>query len=72
MLRKIVNLQGTKVLSRKELNLISGGQGTCAINWNGQVFQGLSLYNVERAMGNMSEGDTFRWCCDSCGDASWL
>lgn len=64
-------LQGATKLNKSEMKSVTGGDyrtGSCAFkNKNGYVMRGVSK---QMALDMMGEGG--RWCCDSCGSASWL
>lgn len=53
----------------------SGGDGSggCCAKWDGgHVTCGLTRSEAEGAVSSGSLGTTARWCCDSCGSASWM
>jgi len=68
MLQNILNLEGVVTLDKKAQGSIKGG-GTCAVLVDGAAFSGLSKDHVFRILATNGGG---RWCCDSCGGASWL
>lgn len=62
-------LQGATKLNKKEMKSVRGlGYGTCAfITKSGFVMTG-----VDKAMAIEFSSGGGRWCCDSCGNATWL
>lgn len=70
MLNNILNMEGVSVLNKKQQSQVKGS-GTCAVmlgGYGGAVFTGLSKAHAMRVMA----ANGGRWCCDSCGSASWL
>ena len=55
-------------ISKSEMKAMKGGSGTCAYTGDGSVIRDLSKGQVLFLL-DMFGG---RWCCDSCGSASWL
>jgi len=78
MKKQILNLEGVAVLTKEQQKMVSGGDGgTCAAVYYstdqyGNVWANITM-NVSKEYaqqwGSIGNG---RWCCDSCGSASWL
>ena len=71
MLKNILNLEGVTALSKEQQKSINGGCAVRMTNGDGEILvvTGLSLAEVTAAGGN---GGGNRWCCASCGSASWI
>lgn len=70
MLNNILNLEGVSILNKMQQKTINGG-GSCAVligGYGGSVFKGLTKAHAQAIM----QKNVGRWCCDSCGSASWL
>ena len=72
-MKNLVNLKGVKTLNRKEQQLIFGGDGTCAfITGTSGEGEPVGRTHVSRSEALAGTSNGGRWCCDSCGSASWI
>ncbi|WP_445722010.1 hypothetical protein [Flavobacterium sp.] len=71
MTKSILNLTGVKLLSKKQMKTVAGAGGTCSYtDGEGFIRRGISKATALSLIA-MSDGAA-RWCCDSCGQATWL
>lgn len=70
MTKSILNLTGVTLLSKGQMKTVAGAAGTCAwMHSSGFIMHSISLEEVKDLRNTYGGG---RWCCDSCGTASWL
>ncbi|MDX8554959.1 hypothetical protein MK851_15190 [Tenacibaculum sp. 1B UA] len=79
MLENILNLEGLTVLEKKQQESVNGG-GTCGYtttfityDYDGNAYETtVTDYGVSKADAKKAVSAGGRWCCESCGSASWL
>lgn len=67
------NLNLGKTLTKNEMRQVKGGRGCAYLNPTGNASGGpVVTYNVSMEEARDTARDVGgRWCCDSCGSASW-
>lgn len=81
------SLRGVNILGKEQQKSIKGGAGGCAVyipagtsinpgtNWTttgGTITPaGTTYYGVTKTMAGNLTSNGGKWCCDSCGSASW-
>ncbi len=69
MKKSILNLEGVEVLSKNEMKATKGSGGCAWRHSSGFIMHDISRAEVDHYRATMGGG---RWCCSSCGSASWL
>lgn len=69
-MNKKLMLQSATKLNKSEMKNVRGGvvSGTCGF----KTAEGRTFYGVNKSFAQEMAADGGRWCCDSCGSASWL